>query len=55
MKTSMGAEVKKAPKTTNEIPPKVNIIPPTIVRMAIIVTPIGRLICSVKLYNGLFD
>jgi len=28
MKISMGTEVKKAPKASNEIPPKVNIIPP---------------------------
>jgi hypothetical protein len=55
MKTSIGTDVKNAPKTSNEIPPKIKITPPIIVRMAIIVTPIGRLICLSKLYNNLFD
>ena len=41
MKTSIGTEEKNAPNANNEIPPKVNITPPIIVRMAIIVTPIG--------------
>ena len=53
MKTSIGTDVKNAPKTSNEIPPKVKITPPIIVRMAIIVTPIGRLICLSKVYNDL--
>ena len=53
MKISMGTEVKNAPKASNEIPPKVNSTPPIMVRMAIIVTPIGRLICSVKSNNDL--
>ena len=55
MKTSIGTDVKNAPKTNNEIPPKIKITPAIIVRMAIIVTPIGRLICLSKLYNNLFD
>jgi hypothetical protein len=55
MKTSIGTDVKNAPKTSNEIPPKIKITPPIVVRMAIIVTPIGRLICLSKLYNNLFD
>ena len=54
MKTSIGTEVKNAPKASNEIPPKVNIIPPIMVKMTIIVTPIGRLICSAKPYYDLF-
>jgi hypothetical protein len=55
MKTSIGTEVKNAPNASNEIPPKVSIIPLMIVRMAIIVTPIGRFICSAKSNNDLFD
>lgn len=55
MKTSIGTEVKNAPKASNEIPPKVNNTPLIIVRMAIIVTPIGRLVCSANSYNDLFD
>lgn len=55
MKTSIGTEVKNAPNASNEIPPKVSIIPLIIVRMAIIVTPIGRFICSAKSNNDLFD
>lgn len=51
----MGTEVKNAPKASNEIPPKVNSTPPIMVRMAIIITPIGRFICSAKSYNELFD
>ena len=55
MKTSIGTEVKNAPNASNEIPPKVRIIPLIIVRMAIIVTPIGRFIFYAKSNNGLFD
>jgi hypothetical protein len=55
MNTSIGTEVKNAPKASNETPPKVNNTQPIIVRMAIIVTPIGRLICSAKSYDKLFD
>jgi hypothetical protein len=51
----MGTVVKNAPNASSEIPPKVNSIPPIIVRMAIIITPIGRLIYSAKLCNELFD
>jgi hypothetical protein len=37
----MGTEAKNTPSVNTEIPPKHNRIPPIIVSIAIIVTPIG--------------
>lgn len=37
----MGTAAKNAPSVSAEIPPKHNMIPPIIVRIAIIVTPVG--------------
>ena len=44
----MGTAVKNAPNASSEIPPKVSSTPLIIVRIAIIATPIGRFICSIK-------
>lgn len=48
----MGAADKNTPNATKDRPPNIAIIPMIIVRIAMIVTPVGLLTFSVKYLHG---